>query len=268
MALTFIHVTDTHLDASPDALTCFYSPAAALTATLEHIARHHAHDAAFIIHTGDMPRNSGVPEGYDCGKAVYGFADRSAAPGPLTVTAAGLNLPLYYVPGNADDRVQCLARLFADEFDPPLFNFTWRQNGVRLLTLDWGAWKTDRYTLTPQTFDWLGEQLKDDQPTVIFTHHPPVPVASKFFDRMLPDDMSRLHELLAGSSVIAIFHGHTHHPWHHHIGAIPVFGTGSITWRVSLFDPSHREIADPQYRLVTIHDDNTVTVQLHHVPAS
>ena len=267
-SLSFIHVTDSHLGPTPESLSCYYNPAAALRATIEDIAQH-ASDAAFLIHTGDLARNSHTPEGYECAKLVYGLQGQASAPGPLTMTAAGLRLPWYYVPGNSDHRAECLSRLYGPpEGGSELFNYTWEQGGVRFLTLDWGAWRTDEYTLVPEVFAWLSRQLQVRVPTVIFTHHPPVHVGVEFFDRMTPPDLPRLQDLIGQSSVIAIFHGHTHHAWEIQIGDIPVFGTGSITYRHSLSQPEHREIAPPQYRIVSVHEDGTVDAPVHHVPGN
>ena len=267
MSFTFIHVTDSHLGPTPDSLVYYYNPAAALTATIEDMARR-ASGAAFLIHTGDLARNSRTPEGYECAKLVYGLQGQAGAPGPLTMTAAGLRLPWYYVPGNSDDRAQCLARLFRpQEGGAEQFNHTWQQDGVRFLTLDWGAWGTDEYTLVPEVFDWLSRQLQVREPTVIFTHHPPLHVGVEFIDSQTPTDLPRLQELIGQSSVIAVFHGHTHHAWENRIGDIPVFGTGSITFRERLLQPEQREIAPPQYRVVTVHDDGSVDAPIHHVPA-
>lgn len=265
MNLTFVHLTDTHLLAGPQNLAYFYNPGEALIATLKHIAKHHGQRISFMVQTGDLPLNANTPDAYECAKNIYGLKGHAAAPGPLTATAAGLNLSWYYVPGNTDDRHECLARLFGGHDGNPLFNFTWRQNGFRFLALDWGVWKTDTYTLTPQTFDWLADQLRDPVPTVIFTHHPPVHVGNAFFDDMTPPDLDRLQKLIDGSCVRAIFHGHTHHAWEHRIGPVPVFGTGSITYRHSLFRPDILEIAPPQYRLVTIKDDGSIDAVLCHV---
>lgn len=266
LPLTFIHITDSHLGPTPDSLVHYYNPAAALTATVEDIARR-ASDASFLIHTGDLARNSRTPEGYECARVVYGLQGRAGAPGPLTMTAAGLRLDWYYVPGNSDHRAQCLSRLFCPrEGIDYRFNHTWQQDGVRFLTLDWGACGSDEYTLEPDVFDWLARQLRVREPTVIFTHHPPVHVGVEFIDRDTPADLPRLQDLISESSVIAVFHGHTHHAWENRIGDIPVFGTGSITFRENLSRPELREIAPPQYRLVTVQDDGAVDAPVHHVP--
>jgi len=266
--LSFIHVTDSHLGPTPQSLAFFYNPAAALAAVIEDVAQH-APDAAFLLHTGAVARDSRTPEGYECAKLVYGLQGESQPPGPLTMTAAGLRLPWYYVPGNSDHRGECLARLFCPPYDASKrFNYTWEQDGVRFLTLDWGAWQTDDYTLVPEVFDWLARQLQVRKPTVIFTHHPPVHVGVEHIDCQTPTDLPRLQDLIRRSSTIAVFHGHTHHPWGNKIGDIPVFGTGSITFRANLSHREQREISPPQYRLVTMHDDGTVEAPVHYVPGS
>ncbi len=88
-----------------------------------------------------------------------------------------------------------------------------------------------------------------------------------------PTDSSAVRapsKLIAGSPVLAIFHGHTHHPWENRIDGIPVFGTGSVTYRRCLHHDYAQglvlEIHPPQYRVVTIHSDGSVTAPIHEVP--
>jgi 3',5'-cyclic AMP phosphodiesterase CpdA len=181
-----------------------------------------------------------------------------------------MDLPWYFVPGNVDNRLECRNRLFTPDPGVALFNYTWKAQGIRFLSLDWGAHETNRYTLDPQSYNWLKQQLDQRCPTIILTHHPPVSVGIPMFDEMTPPDLNRLHELIAGSPVLAIFHGHTHHPWENRIDGIPVFGTGSVTYRRCLHHDYAQglvlEIHPPQYRVVTIHSDGSVTAPIHEVP--
>ena len=270
MSLTFIHITDTHLGTTCDELVYFYAPGQALKAVVKQIAADGAYDASFIADTGDMIRHWSYPSAYETGKRIYGFEERSPAPGPLRMRAEGMDLPWYYVPGNVDNRLECRNRLFAPDPGTALFNYTWKVQGIRFLSLDWGASGTNRYTLNPQSFNWLKKQLSQSCPTVILTHHPPVPIGIPMFDEMTPPDLNRLHELIAGSPVLAIFHGHTHHPWENRIDGIPVFGTGSVTYRRCLHHNYAQgmvlEIHPPQYRVVTIHSDGSVSAPIHEVP--
>jgi predicted phosphodiesterase len=142
--------------------------------------------------------------------------------------------------------------------------------GIRFLSLDWGAWRMDNYVLVLDSYNWLSKQLQNRTPTVIFTHHPPVHVGVEMFDSMTPPDLYRLQDLIAPSSVLGVFHGHTHYPWENKIGQIPVFGTGSVTYRRCLHQSSSEEsileIHPPQYRVVTIGDDGSVRAPICEVP--
>ena len=175
MSLTFIHITDTHLGTTCDELVHFYAPGHALKAVLKQIAADGAYDASFIVDTGDMIRDWSHPSAYETGKRIYGLEEKSPAPGPLRMRAEGMDLPWYYVPGNVDNRPECRKRLFAPDPGAVLFNYTWKAQGIRFLSLDWGAYETNRYTLTRQSYNWLQRQLGQRCPTVILTHHPPCP---------------------------------------------------------------------------------------------
>ena len=268
MPVRFIQITDTHVAEPPQSLFYFYSTGAALKAVLKQIAENDCHGVSFIAQTGDVIVSFRRPKSYDCVKSIYGLRGCPDAVGPLTISAEGINLPWYYAPGNTDDRSQCLARLFPNSSPTRFFNYCWEIQGTRFLSLDWGASGVDDYTLEPETFAWLKKQLERRIPTIIFTHHPPVQVGVEYFDKMTPPDLNRLQELIASSSVIAIFHGHTHYPWENRIGKIPVFGTGSVAPRISLHDLTKRvlEIHPPQYRVVTVNEDGSVATSIHEVP--
>ena len=85
---------------------------------------------------------------------------------------------------------------------------------------------------------------------------------------MTPADLDRLQGLIASSSVVAVFHGHTHYPWENKIAEIPVFGTGSVAPRSSLHEDEKlvMEIHPPQYRVVTVNADGSVAAPIHEVP--
>ena len=268
MSVTFIQITDTHVAETPESLVRFHSNAAALKAVLKQIAKNDRHGASFMAQTGDVIVSSRRPKSYNCAKAIFGLTGSGAAVGPLTITAERLELPWYYAPGNTDDRSQCLVRLFPNSRPTRLFNYSWELQGTRFLSVDWGASGVDDYTLEPETFAWLEEQLEQRIPTIIFTHPPPVHVGVERFDRMTPADLDRLQALIASSSVVAVFHGHTHYPWENRIADIPGFGTGSVAPRDSLREDGKlvMEIHPPQYRVATVHDDGTVTAPIHEVP--
>ena len=123
MSVTFIHITDSHVAETPESLVFFYGTGGALKAVLKQIAKNNGHGASFIAQTGDVIVSFRRPKAYDCVKSIYGLKGNPDAVGPLTVSAEGLNLPWYYIPGNTDNRAKCLARLFPNSSPARFFNY-------------------------------------------------------------------------------------------------------------------------------------------------
>src|SRR5262245_16109436 len=165
MPLTFLHITDTHLGDTPGSLVRFYSPGEALRAVLRGIERHDGFNASCMIHICDSISDWTHPAADACARGIFSFSGYGKAPGPLRARLGKIVMPWYYVPGNVDVRPECVIRLFGDSQAPPVFNYAWEINGIRFLSVDWVVWKTDEYTLTPETFEWLRTQLRIEVPT-------------------------------------------------------------------------------------------------------
>jgi 3',5'-cyclic AMP phosphodiesterase CpdA len=263
MAVKFIHITDTHLPDAPDRLVHGYCPGHVLEAVLRELKSRDAHGADFLIHTGDLALNPKTPEGYGTARRIFGLEGNSEAPGPLRITALDLNLPFYLTPGNADNRSLLQQSLFTSR-PVEAMNFAFEIGETRFLTVDWAAEGQDNYDLRPETLSWLGDQLRIEQPTVIFVHHPMTPVGAEWLDAQLPSDLNRLVETIRGRPILAILHGHTHRTWDLEVAGVPSLGCGSITSQFSLLDRSVREIRPPQYRVVRILDE-TVSSEVFEV---
>jgi hypothetical protein len=64
----------------------------------------------------------------------------SPAPGPALVTLDGLQaFPMYFLPGNHDDRTHFFRHLFADTPPISLMNTSFQHKGVQFICPDWGA---------------------------------------------------------------------------------------------------------------------------------
>ncbi len=115
---------------------------------------------------------------------------------------------------------------FADLFFPDGRSFfSWVHRGLRIIGLDsvdiTSGWTSGRGRLDQNgQLEWLEAELakEPNAPTLIFFHHPVTEEASA---TAVPPvvftvdqrDALRFEEILRGSPVLAVFHGHTHRCW-------------------------------------------------------
>jgi 3',5'-cyclic AMP phosphodiesterase CpdA len=89
----------------------------------------------------------------------------------------GLEIPLYVIPGNHDER-EAFREAFSDQPYVPKFgpiNYVVEDLPVRLIALDTVSPKNAWGELDDERLDWLSARLEEatERPTLIFMHHPP-----------------------------------------------------------------------------------------------
>ncbi|HTK11938.1 MAG TPA: metallophosphoesterase [Ktedonobacteraceae bacterium] len=264
MAFTFIQITDHHLVESEDILLRGYNPAYALRRVLRHIAEHEQFD--FLVSTGDLVDNA---DSYRTFCRLLQLQPAAAAPGPALVTTEGLNAcPLYFLPGNHDDREQFYSHLFSNVTAPgTLMHVVFQHKDVQFLCLDWGP--SGRAIAHPELIEFLETSLRDGQPTVIFTHHHLVPTNDPFMDSFLPtpDEARRFWQIIEQHQqhILGIFSGHAHVTYETTCAGVPVQGLRSTSYQ---FATINNELVcllqSPHYRVVTI-DQGTITSRIVEV---
>ncbi len=144
--LTFVQITDTHLGSGPDFDFHGFSPARHLERLITHI-NGLPQPPDFVIHTGDLSNNRSAAS-YEVARDLL----------------AGLDVPLYLVTGNHDDRALLRTLLGAPPHpsgDPaaPL-DYTFEVKGERFLVID--GWTPDvpdpLGQLSPAQLDWLHDE--------------------------------------------------------------------------------------------------------------
>lgn len=198
----FVQLTDTHWHAM-DSL--------ALTRKAVETINRLPMKIEFVVHTGDLFADSirdatVVQEGLDA--------------------MQGLQVPVYYVPGNHDilkSDPAATARLFEQQFGP--LNRRIDVKGVACLLLCTEPLAGETRSPAEVQCEWLAEQAREigNRPALVFMHRPPV------FDMMAPealgDTSRRLWEdtLAAMPGVQAVIAGHFHRDELHWIGKVPVY---------------------------------------------
>jgi Icc protein len=190
--------------------------------------------------------------------------DQAGAPGPLPISIEGLReFPMYFLPGNHDDRNSFFQYLFPQALPMPLMNVVFVHKGVQFICLDWGA--QSKAIAHLETLDFLARSLQTDLPSIILMHHHPVAIGSRWLDYFIADDIDRFWEIVTGRNVMGIFCGHVHITYDRVIENIPVFGLRSTAFPFALQDEPLLCLLPPQYRFVTIHN-GVLTTRIFEVP--
>ena len=199
----FVHISDTHIGPTPDyeqrghnALAC----AERLVREINNLPQR----PDFVIHTGDV-----VSE-------PHPLAYRQAAR-----VFAALEVPIYYVAGNHDRAVDI------EHFLPmgaredlasggELLTYNFEVRGYRFLVVDaCGPSEIEPQGLfSARQLEIVRREVEDgDQPLLIFTHFPILPLNSIWMDaNMLTMNGMAFHDIICdvGARLRGVFYGHVH----------------------------------------------------------
>jgi 3',5'-cyclic AMP phosphodiesterase CpdA len=264
MAFTFVQITDHHLGEREDTLLHGYHPAHALRAVLRHLAKHEQFD--FLISTGDLVDHA---DSYRTFCQILQLRPAAAAPGPALVTIEGLQAcPMYFLPGNHDDREHFYTHLFSTATPPgALMQAAFQHKGTQFLCLDWGP--GGQASVHPEMIAFLESSLSTGLPSVIFTHHHLVPTGDPFMDSFLPnpEEAQAFWKIVDQhqNHILGTFSGHAHVTYETVVAGVPMYGLRSTSYQfATLKNEVVRLLQAPHYRVVTI-DQGTVTSRIVEV---
>jgi 3',5'-cyclic-AMP phosphodiesterase len=264
---SFIQITDHHLLESEDKLREGFSPGHALRRVMKHIAENTAAKADFIVSTGDLVEPE-THETYQCAVRLLGIRSRAALPGPQKVNVEGLqDYPMYFLPGNHDDRELMTHYLFPDSKAPGLYNLTFVHKGVQFIFMDWGP--DTKACFFPETREFLKEALQADLPSVIVSHHQVKQIGARWLDAFLADNIDDFWAIVAApetrEKVLGILCGHTHITYEEEYRGIPILGLRSTAFPFARTDDFQILLAPPHYRYIRI-QDGILTSRIYKVP--
>ncbi len=264
---SFIQITDHHLLESEDALREGFCPGHALRMVMRHIAEHVADKADFIISTGDLvePETDAT---YQCAVKLLGVNLPAALPGPQKVNVEGLSeYPMYFLPGNHDDRELFTRYLFPDSKAPALYNFAFVHKDVQFIFMDWGP--ESKACFLPETSAFLVQALQSNLPSVIVCHQHVKRIGSRWLDSFLADDLDAFWEIVSHPTikekVLAILCGHVHITYEDEYRGIPILGLRSTAYPFAKTDEPTVILAAPHYRYINI-QDGILTTRIYKVP--
>src|SRR5215207_5533732 len=263
---SFIQITDHHLLESEEQLREGFSPGHALRMVMRHIAETVADKAAFIISTGDLVEPP-THFTYQCAVKLLGVRAPASLPGPQKVNIEGLsNYPMYFLPGNHDDRELMTRYLFSASEAPRFYNFTFVHKGIQFIFMDWGP--ESKAFFFPETREFLANALHSPLHSVIICHQHVKPIGSRWLDEFIADDIDQFWEIVAQpgtkEKVLAILCGHVHITYEDEFRGIPILGLRSTGYPFAKSDDILILLAPPHYRYIHI-QNNILTSRIYKV---
>ena len=264
---SFIQITDHHLLESEEAHREGFVPGHALRMVMKHIAENTADKADFILSTGDLVEPP-TEAAYACAIKLLGLSDSASLPGPQKVNTEGLrDYPMYFLPGNHDNRELMTRHLFPDSKAPALYNFTFVHKGVQFVFMDWGP--ESKACFLPETSAFLAQALQANLPSVLVCHQHVKRLGSRWLDSFLADDLDAFWEIVSHPTirekVLAILCGHCHITYEDEYRGIPILGLRSTAYPFARTDDPLVILAAPHYRYVHI-QNNILTSRIYKVP--
>jgi len=226
-------ITDLHIGASVDVdfagKKARIDPAAALKNTVNALNKMATRPDA-VVATGDLVADGAVDQ-YRIFRELV----------------ADLQIPLFLVPGNHDDR-SALRSVFSDhgylsaEPDSLAYVVDDLSNSIRLVCLDTLVANQHGGHLGERQLNWLDQTLTEsNRPVLLFMHHPPISTGIPVFDEMGCDDGERLGALIEKNpQVLAIGCGHVHRSIHAmwHGAMLHVAPSASYQYSLSMSEDS------------------------------
>lgn len=161
------------------------------------------------------------------------------------------------IPGNHESR-SMIRRTFPELFQSEgnRLTFSFATGGWRLIGLDSHVHGQVAGRIETEQLDWLRQQLTTyaDEPTVLFLHHPPVSVQSKWLDEIGLEEPQPLIETISGfKQVKVVCAGHVHQEFHGRLAQAEFYTTPSTAIQfVPRGDDLMCDHLPPGYRVLTL----------------
>lgn len=263
MKFSFIQITDHHLGESETDFPYGYPSITTFRLVLRHIAENVRGEADFIVTTGDIV-NTPSDQAYQFLRRLLNIRNSASSLGPHAVTLEGLQkFPMYFLPGNHDDRKVFIRNLFPHSPNLSWMNFAFEHKGIQFICVDWGA--EDQAVTHPEMLQFLSEALGSEKPSILLMHHNVVPMGTHWLDHFIAEDVGRFTSIIDGKNILGIFCGHLHSTYERPLNDIPVFGLRSTAFQFKFEGKPVLTIRSPHYRVVTV-DGGALSTEVVEVP--
>jgi Icc protein len=246
-AFNIIQLTDLHLFATPDQALMGLRTADSLNAVLASIQELQG-QTNLILLTGDLSQDESL--------ASYQY---------LYEQLQGLNVPIYWIPGNHD----CLATIHRGlERKPFSSQKILTVGGWRIILLNSVVPGRVEGELNATELSWLVQELQQEHmPTLIALHHHPVPIHSDFMDCINLQNAQDLLTIIDRHEQIKIVvFGHIHQEFQTQRRLVRYLGTPSTCFQLQpLAEQFALDQAQPGFRQLTLYADGSWETHVHRV---
>jgi Icc protein len=245
--LSIVQITDTHLHADPDGNLLGLNTRHCLQQVIEHASQRHPE---LVVASGDLTHD-GSPQAYALVRECFNR----------------LGVPVHCLPGNHDE-----AELLRSCMNGKGYNSrsSVRVNGWLLVFLDSSIAGSEGGHLTAGELQGLEATLQEnrDLPTLIWLHHQPVEIGSRWLDTMAVDNPEDFFAVIdRHPQVRAVIWGHVHQVFDQHRNGVQLLSTPSTCIQ---FLPGSDEFAlehiPPGYRWLDLYSDGSFTTGVERLP--
>ena len=197
-----IQLTDTHLFAEAESTLLGLSTDTSLNRVIDLVRQQHLPN--MVVASGDLSHDASA-EAYQ----------------RLAEYLSRLHAPVYCLPGNHDESNTLRTRL--NDGLMRTCHKTVTENGWQMIFVDSTRADSEGGHISSQEIYQLKETLTNSpaQPTLVWLHHQPLPIGSKWLDKMAVDNGAELLSILEKhAQVQAVIWGHVHQQFdeqHKHI---------------------------------------------------
>ncbi len=242
-----VQITDCHLFGDADGTLLGINTRDSLNAVLALVKTHSA-DADLVLVTGDISQDDSI--------ASYDFCQRSLET---------LGIPFAWLYGNHDEPERLAKTSFASNFPQSLQLGDWQ-----VLLLHSQLSGAIHGELVKDELTRLSNALAagSERPTLIATHHHPLPVGSEWMDAINLKNGRHLLELLTAShQVKLLIHGHTHQAIETQKVGLTILGTPSTCVQFLPASPDFAaDTRQPGYRELILYPDGSFSSQIYRLP--
>lgn len=241
MAIRIVQLTDLHLYRDPASRLAGVDTWATFRAVLAQVKSRRV-DPDYLVLTGDLAQDEELDTYLMLREELGEWVERCRI-----------------IPGNHDDRSnlrQVFPELFTDSGEALTFRLA--AGGWRIIGLDSQIPGEVNGRVDDAQLAWLRTEMGNAPgvPTLLFVHHPPLPISVDWIDKLGLIDSSGLVELIESSpEVKVVCAGHVHQEFSGRIGAAEMYTTPSTCVQFGARTEKTFDTRMAGYRLLTLDGD-------------
>jgi len=251
MDTRIVQLTDLHLHRDPAARLAGVDTWRTFRAVLDCVRRDHGNFDHLVL-TGDFAQDESLETYLMLREALGEWTGRCRL-----------------VPGNHDDPAklrQAFPECVENAHGPLTFDLA--GNAWHVIGLDSHLPGEVKGRVDGEQLAWLASRLAErrDTPTLLFMHHPPLPIRVEWLDEIGMDTPAGLVDLIEISPQVKIVcAGHVHQAFSGRIGTAAMFTTPSTCVQFAARADKTFDTRAAGYRTFTLHDDGHFDTGVHRI---